>query len=107
MSEPARNLLVGLFVLASIVTLSVLMVWFGETAAWLGGSEWTLRITGVRDLSGIEEGSPVNLNGVQIGRVAALTFEDPDRPDQGVVVITRIKLQFSVPRNAVGGDQLV
>ena len=101
MNEPARNLLVGLFVIASITVLSVLMVWFGEAPEWLGGSEWELRITGVRELSGIEEGSPVNLNGVQIGRVTAITFENPDRPDQGVVVVTRIKLQYSVPQGAI------
>ncbi len=101
MKEPIRNFLVGLFVLGAIFVLGVLMVWFGEAPSWLGGSEWTLRIAGIEGLSGIGEGSEVNLNGVQIGRVSNLEFEDPQRPDHGVVVVTRIKKVFSVPRGAV------
>lgn len=101
MKESARNFLVGLFVVASLNVLGILMVWFGETPSWLGRSEWTLHITGVSELSGIGEGSPVNLNGVQIGRVTSLQFEDPKRPDQGVVVVTRIKRIFSVPQGAL------
>ena len=100
MKESRRNFSVGLFVVASLVVLGALMVSFGEMPSWLGGSEWTLRITGVRELSGISEGSLVNLNGVEIGRVKSLGFEDPQRPDQGVVIVTQIKRVFSVPRGA-------
>lgn len=100
MKESTRNLLVGLFIVASLTVLGVLMVWFGETPSWLGGSEWTLRITGVQELSGVGDGSPVNLNGVEIGRVKALEFEDPERPDLGVAIVTGIKNSYSVPRSA-------
>lgn len=100
MNERMRNFLVGLFVVASLTVLGVLMVWFGETPSWLPSSEWDLRITGVSELSGIGEGSTVNLNGVEIGRVADLMFEDPERPDQGVVIVTRIHREFSIPRGA-------
>lgn len=100
MKEGTRNFLVGVFVLAAIVVLSVLSVWFGETPEWLGAGDWTLRITGVEALSGINEASPVNMSGVQIGRVHSLEFKDPRRPDLGVVVVTRIKDEFSVPHGA-------
>ena len=100
MSETTRNVWVGLFVIVSLGTLAVLMVWFGETPSWMGGAEWTLRITGVQELRGIGEGSLVTLNGVEIGRVTGLDFEVRSRPDQGVVVITRIKNTYSVPRGA-------
>ncbi len=100
MKEPTRNLLVGLFVLTSLAMLAILMVWFGEAPSWLGGSEWTLRITGTRNLSGISEGSPVRLNGIEIGRVKALEFHDPKRPDQGVEIVAMIKNKYSVPRGA-------
>jgi ABC-type transporter Mla subunit MlaD len=100
MTETTRNLWVGLFVVIALGALAVLMVWFGETPSWLGRNEWTLRITGVAELRGIGEGSPVTLNGVEIGRVKGLDFEDRGRPDQGVVVITRIKNSYSVPRGA-------
>ena len=100
MKEGTRNVLVGVFVLASLIVLGVLMVWFGEMPVWLGRSEWTLRITGVQELSGIGEASPVNMNGVQIGRVTSLEFKDLRRPALGVEIVTRIKNKFSVPQGA-------
>lgn len=100
MKEPTRNLLVGTFVLTSLVMLAVLLVWFGEAPSWLGGSEWALRITGTRNLSGIGEGCPVRLNGIEIGRVKSLEFQDPERPDQGVEIVAMIKNLYSVPRGA-------
>lgn len=100
MKESTRNLLVGLFVVGALAVLGVLMVWFGEAPTWLGGSEWTLRITGVQELGGIGEGTTVNLNGVEIGRVKALEFENPERPDQGVAIVVGIKNRYSIPRGA-------
>lgn len=100
MSEHMRNLLVGLFVLAGLSALGILMVWFGESPGWLSRSEWTLRITGVYQLRGIGEGSPVYMNGVQIGRVTGIDFENPKRPDQGVIIVTRIGRHYIVPRGA-------
>lgn len=100
MTESMRNVWVGLFVVTGLVALGVLMVWFGETPTWLGGNEWTLRITDVRELRGVGDGSPVYLNGVEIGRVKALEFENPERPDHGVVVMARINNRYSVPRGA-------
>ena len=101
MTDTGRNFLVGLFVIASATVLAVLMVWFGEAPEWLGGSEWTLRIVDVTELSGVAEGSPVKLNGVDIGRVKSLAFEDNTRPGQGVVILCGIKREFTVPRGAL------
>jgi ABC-type transporter Mla subunit MlaD len=101
MSETGRNFWVGMFVIVSVIVLATLMAWFGETPEWLGGNEWTLRITSVKDLAGIEAGTPVRLNGVEIGRVQALEFVDPVRPDLGVNIVARIKDQYAVPEGAV------
>lgn len=98
MNESVRNLSVGLFVVIAFAALGLLMVWFGEAPRWLGQAEWMLRITDVRELRGLAEGAPVYMNGVEIGRVSALEFENPDRPDLGAVVVARIRNQFSVPR---------
>ena len=70
MKEHRRNVLVGTFMVAGLGALGVLMVMFGEAPEWLGGAEWELEIQ-VRQLRGAAEGTPVNLNGVQIGRVGA------------------------------------
>ena len=100
MTETTRNLWVGFFVIVALGALAILMVWFGETPSWLGRGEWTLRITGVRELRGIGDGSPAALNGVEIGRVQHLDFEDRGRPDRGVVIVTRIKKDYTVPIGA-------
>ncbi|UCE58405.1 MAG: MCE family protein [Phycisphaerales bacterium] len=100
MKETTRNLLVGLFVVLSLAALAVLMVWFGETPSWLRTSEWDLRIAGVHELGGIGEGSPVNLSGVEIGRVKHLEFVDKKRPDRGVDIIAGIQRQYCVPSGA-------
>ena len=100
MKESTRNMLVGVFVMASLGALAVMMVWFGETPEWLRRNEWALTITGVRDLRGIGEGSPVKLNGGEIGRVSSLGFHDREHPERGVVIIARIEKQYSIPRGA-------
>lgn len=98
MTESVRNLSVGLFVVVAFAALGLLMVWFGEAPRWLGQAEWMLRVTDVRELRGVAEGAPVYMNGVEVGRVSALEFENPDRPDLGAVIVARIRNQFSVPR---------
>jgi len=101
MTEPARNFWVGSFVVVSLIVLATLMAWFGETPEWLGGNEWTLKVIGVRELRGLQPGSPVNFNGVEVGRVKALEFMNVDRPDRGVTIVTRIKDEYSIPSGAI------
>jgi len=100
MSEPSRNFMVGMFVVISLAVLAVLLVWFGEAPSWLGGNEWTLKIVGVRQLRGVEPGSPVRLNGVEIGRVHYIDFADRARPDSGVVIFAGIREEYMVPGEA-------
>lgn len=100
MNESKRNLAVGFFVVMSLVVLATLMAWFGETPEWLGMNEWTLEIVGARELRGITPGSPVMLNGVEIGRVKDLRFNNTARPDKGVIVVTRIKDKYQIPQGA-------
>ncbi len=100
MKEVTRNLLVGLFVLGSLAVAAILMVWFGEAPEWLGTGDWTLEVTGVREIRGIGEGTPVLLNGVEIGRVVSLDFVDREIPGRGVVICAKIKRDYSVPHGA-------
>ncbi len=100
MTESTRNLAVGFFVVMSLIILATLMAWFGETPDWLGANEWTLEIVGTRELRGINPGSPVMLNGVEVGRVKDLRFVNTARPDRGVIVVTRIKDKYVIPQGA-------
>lgn len=101
MKESTRNLLVGTFLASSFGALGILMILFGEAPSWLGGGEWDLRITNVANLNGLAEGSPVVLNGVEIGRVKRLEFDDASRPHQGVAIVAGIKNTYYVPESAV------
>ena len=101
MNEASRNLAVGFFVVMSLVVLATLLAWFGETPDWLGGNEWTLEIVGTRDLRGINPGTPVMLNGVEVGRVKDLRFVNTARPDRGVIVVTRIRDKYQIPQGAI------
>ncbi len=100
MKEVTRNVLVGLFVLGSLAVAAILMVWFGEAPEWMGTGDWTLEVTGVREIRGIGEGTPVLLNGVEIGRVVSLDFVDREIPGHGVVICAKIKRDYSVPHGA-------
>lgn len=100
MKETTRNVLVGVFVIASLGALGALMVMFGERPEWLGGAEWSLRIRGVSQLRDIREGNEVTLNGVAIGRVGRLEFKDDRRPGLGVDIIVLIKNAYAVPATA-------
>lgn len=101
MKETMRNSLIGLFVIGSVLVLGALMVMFGEGPGWLRSSEWELNITGPREIRGISDGSPVYLNGVEIGRVLRLEFKNQEHPGIGVNIIAGIRLEYSVPRGAV------
>ncbi len=101
MKEGTRYTLLGLFMVLALAALGTLMVMIGETPTWLGGAEWELRIVGVRQLSPIAEGTEVNLNGVNIGRVARLDFTKRNRPGLGVFIITKIKNKYSVPEGSL------
>ena len=100
MKEYTRNLLVGTFVISGLACLGILMVWFGETPTWLGGDQWRLTIGPMHGIQGIGEGTPVQLNGVEIGRVSQLEFHNPDRPDRGVDVVCLIEDQYKIPRGS-------
>jgi ABC-type transporter Mla subunit MlaD len=104
MKESPRNFAVGLFMILAFSALGMLMVMFGESPEWLGGAEYRLSIR-FTDLDGVAEGTPVLLNGVQVGRVGPLEFNDPRRPDLGVTVIALIKEQYSIPKGATAEVQ--
>lgn len=101
MKDTTRNSLIGLFVLASLVVLGGLMVMFGEAPSWLRSSEWELNITGPRKIRGVGDGSPVHLNGVEIGRVLRLEFKNKAHPGIGVNVVAGIRNEHTVPRGAI------
>lgn len=97
MSETGRNTMIGLFMVAGLGALGVLMVIFGETPSWLGGAEYEVRIQILERATGISEGTPIFMNGIQIGRVADLEFIDPSAPQLGVYIVGNIEETYVIP----------
>ena len=100
MKEYTRNVLIGIFVLAALACLGLMLVWFGESPAWLSSNEWQLKIGPVHGLRGISQGTTVQLNGVEIGRVATVDLRNPERPERGVTVTSLIKRQYTIPQGS-------
>jgi phospholipid/cholesterol/gamma-HCH transport system substrate-binding protein len=99
MNESRKNFAVGLFMIGGIAVLGYLMVLFGEAPGWLGGAEYELRIE-VNEITGIDDGTPIYLNGIKVGRVTTLKFLEMTRPEMGVVLIGKIRKEFSIPKGA-------
>ena len=99
MGETRRNIAVGIFMVAGLAVLGLLMILFGEQPDWLGGAEYEL-VMDFGELRGVSEGMEIRLNGVQVGRVDRLEFTDPERPDRGVQVVGLIKDTYFIPRDA-------
>lgn len=97
MSETGRNTLIGFFMIAGLSALGVLMVIFGETPSWLGGAEYEIRIQVRERATGINEGTPIFMNGIQIGRVAMLEFIDPAAPQLGIYIVGEIEQTYVIP----------
>jgi phospholipid/cholesterol/gamma-HCH transport system substrate-binding protein len=100
MRESTRNLLVGTFVVLALSVLGVLMVMFGEAPRWLRARDWQLAIGPIEAVQGLSPGSPVYLNGVEIGRVSGVELRNRLQPSQGVQVVAQIKDKYVVPASA-------
>jgi len=91
--------MIGAFVIVGLAALSWLMTSFGELPEFLGGNEYEIRIV-VKQPSGIGQGAPINLSGVQVGRVKELRFKDREHLDSGVLIIGAINDEFKIPNTA-------
>jgi phospholipid/cholesterol/gamma-HCH transport system substrate-binding protein len=99
MQEHQRNTVVGAFMIVGLAAMAWLMTSFGELPALFGKGEYHLIIV-VKEPSGVKQGDPIFLNGLQIGRVKELQFKDPDHLDAGVEIIGAIQKEYSVPDTA-------
>ncbi|MCH8053596.1 MAG: MCE family protein [Planctomycetes bacterium] len=99
MSEHARDYRVGLFTLVGIVVLGGLVLLYGEEPTWIMTTRYDLMIL-VDNPSGIGEGTPTFMQGVQIGRVEEIRFQDPDVPSVGAAVIVGINDEYVIPEGS-------
>lgn len=83
MSERRIELIVGIFVLAGLAALGYLSIQLGGVNVIRSGYEVTARFASV---TGLREGSTVEIAGVQVGQVATIGLEDSE-----AVITLRLK----------------
>lgn len=80
---------VGLFVVVSFAAMVSIYMWLNGTQFWESGTQ----VEAVFDrVEGLRPGAPVKFNGVDVGRVTKLYFEN-----LRVVVVMQISSKFEVP----------
>lgn len=96
---------IGLFVIGAGIVLFVLMVWFGEAPSLL--REHRYLVVHYSEAPGVAEGIPIRKNGIRVGEVTSIQFDErPGHPD-GVLVTLSLDSRFrlrvgSVPRLTKG-----
>jgi phospholipid/cholesterol/gamma-HCH transport system substrate-binding protein len=98
MSERTRNVAVGLTVLVALAMLAGMIVIFaGLPEAFQRGYRIRIQSDSTHE---INEGDPVHLAGMRVGRIIDIGFTDPDDPTAGVTLTARIEPDKRVPANA-------
>ena len=77
MEERRRNIMVGVFVLAGLTALALLMILFGRGPTWLIRRDTYPLHVQFTEISGIREGTLVTAKGIEIGRVSAVNLAAP------------------------------
>lgn len=91
MNELRRNVVVGLFVLAGLGAMGVLIVLFGQDTSWGMPKGANLLDIRFETAPGIKPGTVVSVGGVDMGRVRSVEFVDRDHFEKGVSVIAQLE----------------
>ncbi|MCL2700564.1 MAG: MlaD family protein [Phycisphaerae bacterium] len=97
MSASSRNIAVGLTVIVGLVLLGALALVFTGRPMW-SQSGYDLRVV-LDDAAGLRDGSAVQLNGMDIGKVISVDFRDGDAA-KGLIALARIDAGRRIPATA-------
>ena len=94
MNDQALRFRIGVFVLAGLLLLAVLITLFGSfPRLFVRSHEYTVRFA---DAPGVEQGTPVRRSGVRVGEVKRVSLDDETGEVRVVVVIEH---QYTIRRN--------
>ena len=97
MNRSVRDFFVGLTVIAGLVGVALLLLFFGEFSG-VRRETYPIRLQ-LADASGLTKASAVTLNGVSIGVIRGIEMTDPTNPASGVVLALEIVKPVRLPRN--------
>jgi len=96
MDERGQNIAVGLTAVVALGGFGALLLLFGYVPQWLE-TGYEVKVT-MTTAGGLSEGSRVQLDGIDIGRVDHVSFREP--PNQGVEARLRIREDVRIPAEA-------
>ncbi|MBX3395315.1 MAG: hypothetical protein KF841_08100 [Phycisphaerae bacterium] len=99
MKESHYKTLVGLFGLASIVVLGILLLLFGGDQS-LFSTTYNLNVLFAGGITGVQAGQSVTVNGVRVGQTRKVEFWDAGHVESGVRVIIGVDSGFDIPEGA-------
>ncbi|MDR2116417.1 MAG: MlaD family protein [Planctomycetaceae bacterium] len=94
MDTQQREFRIGIMVLAALIGLVVLMVFFGRQSIVNFGGEYMVKVRFQRT-PGISRNSPVFKNGVKIGRVSNVQLVDQDREVEVSILIAKARKLYT------------
>jgi phospholipid/cholesterol/gamma-HCH transport system substrate-binding protein len=92
-----QALWVGLFLLVAIVVTVILLYTLTDAAMFRGRYVVS---TQVLDAGGIRRGDPVQMRGVNVGRVMAFEMSEPQDPTSRVKIKLELQGQYKVPKDS-------
>ena len=99
MSERGRNIVVGLFVLAGLAVLALLIVKFQTGVTYFTGmGDYYIEIQ-ASQTAAVLPGQTIHLNGIAIGQIHSVGLANDQDPRQGVIITAAISHQFSIPED--------
>lgn len=98
-TRQTRDYQVGLFTFIGIIVLGVLILLYGEEPTWILTTRYDLAVL-VDQPTGIGEGTPAFMQGVLVGRVSDIKFQDPKQPSEGAAVIVGIDDEYDIPQGS-------
>lgn len=101
MSANVRNFIVGVVAIIALVGFAVLLMLFGELDD-LATQRYDFHVH-MNSAAGLREGSPVELNGVPVGRIEEIQLGS--RVDYPVHILLRIEQAVQVPMSTYGRVQ--
>jgi phospholipid/cholesterol/gamma-HCH transport system substrate-binding protein len=99
MNERVMQFRIGLFVIVAGLVLTMLIVWFGESPVLFRDRVYV--VARYDEAPGVAEGIMVRKNGIRVGEVTAIAFDDrPNQPD-GVLVTIALDRKFKIKAGTV------
>lgn len=99
MDNRTMHFWIGTFVLGSIAALLTLMYWFGDLPSIL--SQHRYIAVSYENANGVGVGTPVRKNGIRVGEVVEITFDERGPSAEGVMIIVDLSRPVDLKEGTV------